>query len=1001
MNSLRSKHGELRNPGIPTNFGSCTALALMLLLIDMAYALQDPQTASQGKSTFSVQSQLVQIYFTVTDGNRLVPHLDPAGFRASEDGNPIEFDRIDNQSAPLQIAVLFDLSESMRGSLHQIREAAITFIEALQPEDRVNLILFNSDIRSIPQITADRRPILEAIRQTNTQGGTKLYEALLYSMKLLNGKEGRKAIVCFSDGEDTSRYSSLKTVLNGAAHYGFPIYTIAAGSALSTRGLKTVLRQISNLNSGKALVVEDPRRLKEAFASVATELRSSYVLYYYTRAPFDGKWHSLTVRTADPRYEVHARHGFYARSLSSIAGEVPQKPPNGRLVVRTAGASAEKAAREAVTEAKIIENVPQLDDVGQAVVEPAHARTSTEVRPASSKEAVFKVESRFVEVPVLLESASGKDLPLLTEKDFRIYENDSPREIAYFMRGAQNVDFAQLRDTAVKHVRSTAAETVLSGQNRDDLVLARTCIVLDDTASESGAFLRSKQAIEKLIRAYNHPVRPFSLHLTSGSYAEVSLDESIESMVTRLRNASLHADRELTTNDGVMTVYEAYVIEAGDPQAARLAELRLASSLFLSYRNELGEVYGEQPADPSSLRSSVQNTAKTLIAGNFAQASRTVDGLRKVVSALSEIRAGYPKSILFFSSGFLEGRLSSRGDLSHLLEEVLVSAKKNGIRIYTLGAGGLETEEFLGIGASSSFLARNPILSVILASHASGWRLEREATLARMARETGGRFISNENDLVGAAGSVLRATGQLYYLGFLSREAANSRYHRIRVSTSLGNRAKVNTRAGYFNDARLETVEENAVSSESTETILNRTIQARREGDLDLLAQNLAMLSARMPNHPGIWLELGSIELRRNNAQAAVQALQKAFVLAPENREVNLWLSRALVANGEPEAAAETLEAAVRNLPNDMQVLLQLGRTYEADSRPREAYQSYRKILDFTLTPPAEVFYVLARTANSLDRPLELQLFLKDYLACGGDPGKIEPFLSLYPTARK
>ena len=45
---------------------------------------------------------------------------------------------------------------------------------------------------------------------------------------------------------------------------------------------------------------------------VAAELRSAYVLHYYTQVPPDGRWHDLKVHTIDPRYSVHARKGFFA-----------------------------------------------------------------------------------------------------------------------------------------------------------------------------------------------------------------------------------------------------------------------------------------------------------------------------------------------------------------------------------------------------------------------------------------------------------------------------------------------------------------------------------------------------------------------------------------------------------------------------------------------------------------------------------------------------------------
>ena len=263
---------------------------------------------------FSVQSQLVEIYLTVTKGDQLIPALKAADFSVAEDGMPVVIDRLDNQDVPLQVVLLFDTSESVKESLGTIQEAASAFIESLHPADRVMLILFNSDIKAFPQITDDRKPILKEIRDARSYGMTRLYDALMLGMRYLDGKPGRKAIVCFTDGEDTSGTSSRTAVMNAAGRFGFPIYTVGAGAGLELSTLRIVLREMAEVNSGKAFFLQNIRKLRTAFAQISAELRSAYVLNYYTRVSPDGRWHNLSVRTVDPTYEVHARKGFFAKN---------------------------------------------------------------------------------------------------------------------------------------------------------------------------------------------------------------------------------------------------------------------------------------------------------------------------------------------------------------------------------------------------------------------------------------------------------------------------------------------------------------------------------------------------------------------------------------------------------------------------------------------------------------------------------------------------------------
>ena len=77
--------------------------------------------------------------------------------------------------------------------------------------------------------------------------------------------------------------------------------------------LKIILKEFAEINSGKAFFIQSVNKLRDVFAEVAGELRSAYVLNYYTRIPPDGRWHDLSISTKDPEFVVHCRRGFFAR----------------------------------------------------------------------------------------------------------------------------------------------------------------------------------------------------------------------------------------------------------------------------------------------------------------------------------------------------------------------------------------------------------------------------------------------------------------------------------------------------------------------------------------------------------------------------------------------------------------------------------------------------------------------------------------------------------------
>src|SRR5262249_23137182 len=115
--------------------------------------------------------------------------------------------------------------------------------------------------------------------------------------------------------------------------------------------LKRILRQLAEINSGKMYVVEDPRDLRGAFEEVASELRSAFVLNYYTNVAHDGRWHDIKIAVSQPKYKVHCRKGFYAKSggPTSLFSETDQRKSlsaNQAAEIRAIEQEAQRAAEE-------------------------------------------------------------------------------------------------------------------------------------------------------------------------------------------------------------------------------------------------------------------------------------------------------------------------------------------------------------------------------------------------------------------------------------------------------------------------------------------------------------------------------------------------------------------------------------------------------------------------------------------------------------------------------
>src|SRR5262249_13586717 len=106
--------------------------------------------------------------------------------------------------------------------------------------DRVMVMSFDDRIEVECKATNDREEITRAIRHTRTGGGTRLYDAVDDILrKHLKTIEGRKAVVLFTDGVDTTSHrASYESTLrlaeeSDAAIYSVDYATSGKGSVMS------------------------------------------------------------------------------------------------------------------------------------------------------------------------------------------------------------------------------------------------------------------------------------------------------------------------------------------------------------------------------------------------------------------------------------------------------------------------------------------------------------------------------------------------------------------------------------------------------------------------------------------------------------------------------------------------------------------------------------------------------------------------------------------------
>lgn len=297
-----------------------------------------------------VNTSLVSIPVSVSDRDGFyVSSLREGNFKIFEDGVEQKIEYFGTTDKPFTVVLLIDVSPSTSYKIEDIQAAATAFVQQLLPHDQVMVIQFDSSVDVLTEPTGDREKIFKAIRKTGFGGGTSLYQAVDFSLrKRLDKIEGRKAIVLFTDGVDTtSSGASYRSTLEDAEESEaviFPIYyntflqNIGIGggngpmTTSPTLGLpgsmggvrateeaareyalgRTYLTELAAVTGGKVFRAEStPGGLTAAFESIAEELRRQYVIgYYSSNSGTAGERKGIRVRVDRPKLIVRARDSY-------------------------------------------------------------------------------------------------------------------------------------------------------------------------------------------------------------------------------------------------------------------------------------------------------------------------------------------------------------------------------------------------------------------------------------------------------------------------------------------------------------------------------------------------------------------------------------------------------------------------------------------------------------------------------------------------------------------
>ena len=331
-----------------------------------------PNTVDDGSEVIKVETNLITMPVSVLDREgRFVSGLTQKDFSIFENGIEQKVDYFQSVEQPFTVVLMIDVSPSTAFQIDEIHGAAITFVDQLRPTDRVMVIAFDERVQILARPTSDKRTLRDAIYQAQFGDGTGLYEAVDHVIsRELSQIQGRKAVVLFTDGVDTTsrratydstvadveeidalfypiRYDTQRDGFGGGWGGGrsggrgyprgrrgnnpgnlggivgiilgggnFPPIggTVGSGGRGNSNEYEVGRKYLETLaqnSGGRNFEAESTYNLDAAFAGIAEELRRQYSLGYYPERVGDvGERKQIKVRVNRPNLVVRAKNSY-------------------------------------------------------------------------------------------------------------------------------------------------------------------------------------------------------------------------------------------------------------------------------------------------------------------------------------------------------------------------------------------------------------------------------------------------------------------------------------------------------------------------------------------------------------------------------------------------------------------------------------------------------------------------------------------------------------------
>lgn len=433
----------------------------------------------------------------------------------------------------------------------------------------------------------------------------------------------------------------------------------------------------------------------------------------------------------------------------------------------------------------------------------------TQPPAAAGQEETVRVGTSAVHVDVIVTDKSGRRITGLTASDFRVTDEKQPVTVDYF---------AAIEGSRVSRPAGAGAQPG-GGAAAEQSTLLRPypgrhiALVIDDATMSNENFIRTRKSLTDYVNTKLGPsdmAAVISVGGRMGSSQQFTNDKQrLLAAINRLtaptnRNQMARGQIEMTyqeaqrINAGDRTVLEAVARRAS---ASSLANQSSSGTLIDQTRSStpglstpgssgLGDAEEGGASDAGMMRARVRTAAQSRVQEIAGDTRNTALALASLFKGMADLPGR--KVVLLLSESFVTLG-GTEEDQSNQMIQLIEQARRGGISVYALDAGGLRTNSSQAVEQMTGV----DILARDLAGSATMSDFENLSAARIVAYGTGGSVIANTNDITGGLDRAIEDASSYYVVGF--RPAAlDNKFHRLSVTVKGRPELLVRTRRGYL-----------------------------------------------------------------------------------------------------------------------------------------------------------------------------------------------------------